>query len=308
MGGGRTADAVHTDATQVQAWELFTFTCNAVDSGGGTDIAPLPGADPLPTIRCGLSTEEPSVRNLGGLPFVSSIGSTTCYFKGTTTPANVLSLGMWHDLRYSNLTFVPSMIVNIDYQSNSGRDNIATEPVSFCIAGRYSTYATVLLTLPPGYPPYGAIYTPDLQPTNISPDACSRLPSYSGMSQNDAVRAIEQLDLIVGSVTSQPSSAPVGSVISQSPPAGARTVRGVTVVNLVLSSGNATVPDVVGFPQSNAFSIIHSAGLVVGQVHNKDDCISPGDVETQNPPGGTRVISGEKVDLTVSTCDHGDPR
>ena len=26
-GGGRTTDVIHSDATQVQAWELFLFNC-----------------------------------------------------------------------------------------------------------------------------------------------------------------------------------------------------------------------------------------------------------------------------------------
>jgi hypothetical protein len=65
------------------------------------------------------------------------------------------------------------------------------------------------------------------------------------------------------------------------------------------------VPNVLGLPQSAATSRITGAGLTVGRVSTNADCVSPGDVEIQNPSAGTSVTGGTAVTMTVSTCPGG---
>jgi beta-lactam-binding protein with PASTA domain len=109
----------------------------------------------------------------------------------------------------------------------------------------------------------------------------------------------------VGRVTTQVSDAPVGSVISQSLEEGSENPAR---VNLVESSGNATVPNVLGDLKAEAFSHIRGAGLVVGTVTSVDDCIDPGRVGQQYPQGGAWVLRGSAVNINVSICSDGLPR
>ncbi|MFI5905960.1 putative Ig domain-containing protein [Dactylosporangium sp. NPDC051541] len=70
-----------------------------------------------------------------------------------------------------------------------------------------------------------------------------------------------------------------------------------------------TVPSVLGWGQADAVARINAAGLTVGRISHNADCVSPGDVEIQNPAGGANVPGGTAVNLTVSTCpDGGNPK
>jgi beta-lactam-binding protein with PASTA domain len=95
---------------------------------------------------------------------------------------------------------------------------------------------------------------------------------------------------------------PLGNVISQDPAAGTSVNAG-TAVDLVISTGPATVdvPDVVGLPQATAEADIQAAGLVVGAITLVGDPVVPaGNVISQDPLAGTMVSEGTAVDLVVS--------
>ena len=97
---------------------------------------------------------------------------------------------------------------------------------------------------------------------------------------------------------------PAGDVISQNPAAGQSVNEG-TAVDLVVSLGPAlaTVPDVVGLPQTNAEAAILAASLSVGNGHHgrTDTTVPAGDVISQDPvAGASRRTSGSAVDLVVS--------
>ncbi len=69
-----------------------------------------------------------------------------------------------------------------------------------------------------------------------------------------------------------------------------------------VSDVKATVPNVVGMAQADAYSTIISAGLTVGTVTNAYSSTVPaGDVISQNPSGGTLVDMNSTVDLVVSS-------
>ena len=65
------------------------------------------------------------------------------------------------------------------------------------------------------------------------------LPDYSGMSVDSVQANLEANKLKLGSITQKPSSQPSGTVIGQSPGAGAEVKEG-EAVNLTVSSGAAT--------------------------------------------------------------------
>jgi hypothetical protein len=65
--------------------------------------------------------------------------------------------------------------------------------------------------------------------------------------------------------------------------------------------GTAIVPDVVGLPQGDAEAAITAAGLVVGVVIEEfSDTVPAGGVISQEPVGGTEVLTDSAVDLVVS--------
>jgi hypothetical protein len=126
------------------------------------------------------------------------------------------------------------------------------------------------------------------------------VPSVIGQTESEATSTLTAARLTLGTVTTQPSTAPAGTVISQSPAAGSAIVPGATV-NLILSTGPTTVPDVVGQLQSAATSAITAAKLAVGTVTIQDNTSPAGTVLSQLPPSGTVVAPGTTVSLVVSS-------
>ncbi len=130
------------------------------------------------------------------------------------------------------------------------------------------------------------------------------VPDVVGMTQAVAQTTIVDADLIAGTVTRQCSNTvSTGLVISQTPLAGHQAPSG-SAVALTVSTGlcPATVPDVVGLPQSAASTAIIGAGLTMGTLTQQcSNTISAGSVISQTPLASQQVLSGSTVALTVST-------
>ncbi len=126
------------------------------------------------------------------------------------------------------------------------------------------------------------------------------VPSVIGQTESEATSTLTAAKLTLGTVTTQPSTAPAGTVISQAPAAGSAIVPGATV-NLILSTGPTTVPDVVGQLQSAATSAITAAKLAVGAVTVQDNTNPAGTVLSQLPASGSAVAPGTTVSLVVSS-------
>src|SRR4029077_20909390 len=92
-----------------------------------------------------------------------------------------------------------------------------------------------------------------------------------------------------------------GSVISQSPAAGTNVAPD-SMVNLTVSSGGVTVPDVVGLTQADATTAITSAGLSLGGgTLQSSATVASGLVISESPAAGTIVTSGSGMNLVVSS-------
>src|SRR5262245_24026713 len=130
-----------------------------------------------------------------------------------------------------------------------------------------------------------------------------QVPSVVGLTQAAATTQITGAGLSVGTVTSSNSTTvPVGSVISQSPTGGTMVAAG-SAVNLVISLGptQTSVPSDVGLLQAAAQTAIVNAGLVVGSISSQNSNTAPaGTVIAQSPTAGTLVNAGAPVTLTVS--------
>jgi hypothetical protein len=132
------------------------------------------------------------------------------------------------------------------------------------------------------------------------------VPPVVGSSQAAATQAITAADLSVGTVSDVVNPAPAGTVTSQNSPGGTVEPIG-SPVNLTVSLGAATVPNVQGLTQSPAVARILAAGLTVGAIAHPNTCIDPGIVYTQHPAAGTTVAPGSAVNITIPTC-NGPPQ
>ncbi|MHC4476739.1 MAG: PASTA domain-containing protein, partial [Planctomycetota bacterium] len=127
-------------------------------------------------------------------------------------------------------------------------------------------------------------------------------PDVVGMTEADANSAIATAALTLGSVTyDYNDTVAVDLVVSQSPTAGTAVPVG-SAVDLIISLGQPTVPDVAGMTEADANSAITAVdNLTVGNVmYDYNDTVAAGLVLTQSPTAGTTVSVGSAVDLVVS--------
>jgi serine/threonine protein kinase/beta-lactam-binding protein with PASTA domain len=82
----------------------------------------------------------------------------------------------------------------------------------------------------------------------------SLMPDVSGMTEQDAILAITNAKLVLGSITQSDSPTIAKNLVLSSDPAANTQVPAGTVVNLVVSTGSVLVPDVVGLDLSDATS------------------------------------------------------
>jgi hypothetical protein len=68
-------------------------------------------------------------------------------------------------------------------------------------------------------------------------------------------------------------------------------------------AGGAVLPNLNGSTESLASNSIQRRGLVVSTGYH-NDCVAPGDVESQDPLPGQYISVGGTVHITVSTCDR----
>jgi PASTA domain len=129
------------------------------------------------------------------------------------------------------------------------------------------------------------------------------VPDVVGIDQTTAAARVQGAGLTIGLINSAVDPAPVGTVIAQNAPAG--TVEPTaSAVNLTVSLGSVTVPEVEGDTQNAAPQALSGAGLVP-TVALQQACINPGHVISQQPAAGTHVRVGAPVRVTVDT---GNPR
>ena len=115
---------------------------------------------------------------------------------------------------------------------------------------------------------YGTSYDGQAYLFEWVPAGPATVPSVLGLTQAAAGTAIANAGLVVGTVTSAPSSSvPAGRVVSQNPSGGAQAQPG-SQVSFVISDGAppVSVPDVVGLTEQAAADAIVGAGLAVGVV------------------------------------------
>jgi serine/threonine-protein kinase len=126
-----------------------------------------------------------------------------------------------------------------------------------------------------------------------------------GMTQDDAVAAVEGLDLVAEVEEEFNDDVEAGVVIGTAPGAGARAERGSTVT-LVVSKGPdlVTVPDVstVG-SLAEAVALLEAEGLVAGAVTGP----AAGAPAGTSPGAGEQVRRGSEVDIALRRGNPAGP-
>lgn len=91
-----------------------------------------------------------------------------------------------------------------------------------------------------------------------------------------------------------------GSVAFQEPTSGSQVRKGSTI-DVIISKGALTVPNVSGLELDTARKTIEEQGLAVGDLRYDDDSgYKPGVVIDSDPPYGREMDEGSRVDLIIS--------
>ena len=120
-----------------------------------------------------------------------------------------------------------------------------------------------------------------------------------GLSQSDAVAAIQNAGLKVGKLIPSDTTGVAGTVLSVNPPSGTQVDAG-SPVDITFVSGSQTVPNVKGKNKTDALSLLQAQGFNVTVIQQPD--VTPVDtVIAQDPKGNTKLANGSTVTITVST-------
>jgi serine/threonine-protein kinase len=127
----------------------------------------------------------------------------------------------------------------------------------------------------------------------------AKLPSVVGMTKVEALKAAAERRLALVLQDVDDTSA-AGRVVSQFPPAGARSSRGDTI-RASVSTGLVDVPVLAGFGLAEAQAALKRAALALVKVDSQySDVYAPGTVMAVGPKAGSRLRPRAEVTLTVA--------
>ena len=153
-------------------------------------------------------------------------------------------------------------------------------------------------------PPAGSI---EPQGATISLDVSrgqrtAEVPRLVGMMRDEARLAIENAGFEIGAIGERTADEPRGEVLETRPGGGER-VQIPSAVDLVVSSGPATVevPNLIGRSLPQARRMLDQLGLRLGRVTTDSAAIElPGTVTGQAPRGGRTVASNATISVTIA--------
>lgn len=132
------------------------------------------------------------------------------------------------------------------------------------------------------------------------------VPNLVGLTSADEARQVLQnAKLNLGTVTPGDSDQPEGVVTGQNPASG-RTVDAGTSVNITVSNGSVSVPDVLGQTEAQARSMLTNAGFNVQRITQESEDPA-GTVIGQSPSGGASAPRGSTVTITVAIAPTPTP-
>ncbi|MGN6332863.1 MAG: Stk1 family PASTA domain-containing Ser/Thr kinase [Motilibacteraceae bacterium] len=133
------------------------------------------------------------------------------------------------------------------------------------------------------------------------------VPPLQGLTQDQAIAALQDKQLTNGGITQQDSDQKEGQVLSSDPASGEQVKTG-TPVKLVVSSGKNKVPDVTGQSLAAATSALQDATFVVGTpIEEVTDAAPPGTVLRTDPQAGESFRQGGTVTPTIAKAPEQQP-
>jgi eukaryotic-like serine/threonine-protein kinase len=130
----------------------------------------------------------------------------------------------------------------------------------------------------------------------------ANVPAVQGDTLAQAKSSIQIAGLKVGKVVQQASTTVTkGQVIGTNPTAGANPTVG-TAVQIIVSSGPppVSVPDVTTEAVGQAKATLEGRGFNVNTTSQVSSTVTPGNVISQSPGGGSTVASGSTITLVVA--------
>ena len=129
----------------------------------------------------------------------------------------------------------------------------------------------------------------------------AKIPDVAGDPERRAVKALENVGLMVNTEERFSSEVEEGLAIGTKPKAGSKLDEGSSVTLLISKGADlADVPSVVGLGQQIAENQIKAAGLIAN-VETTDSDEPEGTVLSQDPAGGVQAANGSEVTIVVST-------
>jgi beta-lactam-binding protein with PASTA domain len=128
-----------------------------------------------------------------------------------------------------------------------------------------------------------------------------RVPLLRGRQRAEATSLLTRTGLQLGSVGDRPSAEPAGTVVDQDPGAGTQVARGARVsVWLAAPPTVSRVPPLGGRDRAAAGDVLRDAGLVLGDVNEREAGEPAGTVVDQAPAPGTDAAPGTPVHVWLA--------
>ncbi len=131
------------------------------------------------------------------------------------------------------------------------------------------------------------------------------VPDLKGMTEEEAIKALEEAKLKVEIVEESSTKIEKGKVISQETEAGKEVDAGDTIkVHVSTGVEQSTVPSVIGMTQAEATKAIEAAGLKASVTTAEDSSKENGKVIKQSVDAGKTVDKGTTVTITVNEFEE----
>lgn len=130
------------------------------------------------------------------------------------------------------------------------------------------------------------------------------IPDVVGMTETDAVKAIEKANFLVGEIKREYNKDQPSEIVFDMNPTGATTANEGTKVTIYVSKGQdlATVPSLIGSSEADARTLLANAGLTAGTVrYETSTTLAEGLVVEQSIAANESVNRNSTVDLLVSS-------
>lgn len=125
-----------------------------------------------------------------------------------------------------------------------------------------------------------------------------------GMSEADAVSALEKLGLKAEVVYSESDTVEPGLVISADMKEGDEVSKGdkivLTVSGTEVNQSGIPVPEVTGFLEADATATLKKSGFEVVKTEGYSDTVEKGKVISQDPAGGSRAEANSSITIVIS--------